>query len=133
MVEKDAYISNESQLQIHSLNFIYRNLSLLSATSILSLSTLAQNTTASLGKPTCPDYLDFGNCQDRFGRFSRSKNDSSNLDVNLKSSSETTTETFAWFKISQWEKQISNGSYDSGISSSLQRKTLLETKTSPHC
>ena len=45
---------------------------------------MAYNTTASLDKLTCTDYVDFGKCQDRFGRLSSSKNDSNYLDVNLK-------------------------------------------------
>ena len=45
---------------------------------------MAYNTIASLDKLTCTDYVDFGKRQDRFGRFSRSKNDSNNLDVKLK-------------------------------------------------
>ena len=44
---------------------------------------MAYNTTASLDKLTCTDYVDFGKCQDRFGRFSLSKNDSNYLDVKL--------------------------------------------------
>ena len=58
--------------------------SLLLATSILSRSPMAYNTTASLDKLTCTDYVDFGKCQDRFGRFSWSKNDSNYLDLKLK-------------------------------------------------
>ena len=58
--------------------------SLLSATSILSRSPMAYNTTASLDKLTCTDYVDFGKCQDRFGRFSWTKNDSNYLDIKLK-------------------------------------------------
>ena len=45
---------------------------------------MAYNTTASLDKLTCTDYVDFGKCQDRFGQFSSSKNDSNYLDVKLK-------------------------------------------------
>ena len=45
---------------------------------------MAYNTSASLGKLTCTNYVDFGKCQDRFGRFSWSKNDSNYLDVKLK-------------------------------------------------
>ena len=45
---------------------------------------MAFNTTASLDKLTCTDYVDFGKCQDRLGRFSWSKNDSNYLDVKLK-------------------------------------------------
>ena len=45
---------------------------------------MAYNTTASLDKLTYTDYVDFGNCQDRFGQFSWSKNDSNYLDVKLK-------------------------------------------------
>ena len=58
--------------------------SLLSATSILSLSPMAYNTTASLDKLACTDYVDFGKSQDRFGRFSWTKNDSNDLDIQLK-------------------------------------------------
>ena len=45
---------------------------------------MTYNTTASLDKQTCTDYVDFGKCQDKFGRFSWSKNDSNYLDVKLK-------------------------------------------------
>ena len=45
---------------------------------------MAYNTTASLDKLTCTDYVDFGKCQDRFGQFFGSKNDSNYLDVKLK-------------------------------------------------
>ena len=45
---------------------------------------MAYNTTASLDKLTCTDYVYFGKCQDRFGQFSGSKNDSNYLDVKLK-------------------------------------------------
>ena len=45
---------------------------------------MADNTTASLDKLTCTDYVDFGKCRDKFGRFSSSKNDSNYLDVKLK-------------------------------------------------
>ena len=64
--QKHAYISNEIQLQNHSLTFIHKNKSLLSATIILSRPPMACSTTASLDKLTCTDYVDFGNCQDRF-------------------------------------------------------------------
>ena len=82
--QKHAYISNEIQLQNLSLNLIHKNKSLLSATSILSRSPMAYNATASLDKLTCADYVDFGKCQDTFGRFSWSKIDSNDLDVTLK-------------------------------------------------
>ena len=45
---------------------------------------MAYNTSASLDKLTCTDYVDFGKCQDRFGPFSWSKTDSNYLDVKLK-------------------------------------------------
>ena len=68
----------------HSLIFFDKNKSLLSATTILSRSPMAYNTTTSLDKLTCIDYVDFGKCQDRFGQLSWSKNDSNYLDVKLK-------------------------------------------------
>ena len=42
------------------------------------------NTTVSLDKLTCTDFVDFGKFQDRFGEFSWSKNNSNYLDVKLK-------------------------------------------------
>ena len=45
---------------------------------------MAYNTVASLDKLTCTDYVDFDKCQDRFGRFFWSENDSNYLDVKLK-------------------------------------------------
>ena len=84
ITKKHAYIRNEMQLKKNSSTFIHKNKSLLSATSIPSRSPMAYNTTASLDKLTCTDYVDFGKCQDRFGRFSWSKKDSSYLDVKLK-------------------------------------------------
>ena len=45
---------------------------------------MAYNTTASLDKLTCINYVDFGICQNRFGQFSWSENDSNYLDVKLK-------------------------------------------------
>ena len=45
---------------------------------------MAYNTTATLDKLACPDYVDFGKCQDRFGRISWSKNSFDYIDVKLK-------------------------------------------------
>ena len=72
------------QFQNHSSTFLHKIKSLLSATSILSCSPMAYNTTASFDNLTCTDYVDFGKCQDRFGQFSWSKNDSNYLGVKLK-------------------------------------------------
>ena len=45
---------------------------------------MTYNTTASLDKLSCTDYVDFGKCQDRFGKFSWCKSDSNYLYVKLK-------------------------------------------------
>ena len=45
---------------------------------------MAYNTTKTLDKLICTDYVDFGKCQDRYGRFSWTKNDSNYLDIKLK-------------------------------------------------
>ena len=45
---------------------------------------MAYNTTASLDKLTCTDYVDFGKFRDKFGQLFWSKNDSNYLDVKLK-------------------------------------------------
>ena len=45
---------------------------------------MAYNTTASLAKLTCTDYVDFGKSSDRFGRFFGTKSDSNYLDTKLK-------------------------------------------------
>ena len=72
------------QLQTHSLTFIHEKTSLHSATSTLSCSLFAYNTTASLDKLTFTNYVDFGKRQDRFGQFSWSENDSNYMDIKLK-------------------------------------------------
>ena len=84
MTKNSASISKDIKLQTQSFTFIHKNKSLLSATSILSRSPMAYNTTASLDNLTCTDYVDLGKCQDRFGQFAWSKNDSNYLDVKLK-------------------------------------------------
>ena len=84
MTKRNAYINNETQLRNLSLTFFHKNKSLLSATSILSSSPMAYNTTVSLDKLACTDYVDFSKCQDRLGGFSWSKNDSNYLDVKFK-------------------------------------------------
>ena len=81
--QRHAYISNE-MLQNPSLTLIFKSKSIPSATSIPFRSSTAYNTTASLDKLTCTDYVDFGKCQDRFGLFFWSKSDSNYLDVKLK-------------------------------------------------
>ena len=45
---------------------------------------MAYNTTVSLDKLTCTDYVEFGKSLDRLGRFSWTKNDSNYLDIKLK-------------------------------------------------
>ena len=45
---------------------------------------MAYNTTATLDKLACTDYVDFGKCQDRCGRVSRSENSFNYWDVKLK-------------------------------------------------
>ena len=45
---------------------------------------MTYNTTDTLDKFACTDYVDFGKCQDKFGRISWSKNDSNYLGIELK-------------------------------------------------
>ena len=45
---------------------------------------MAYNTRATFDKLICTDYVDFGECQDRFGRFSWSENDSNYFEIKLK-------------------------------------------------
>ena len=45
---------------------------------------MAHNTTATLDKLACTDYVDFGKCQDRFGRICWSNFFFDYLDVKLK-------------------------------------------------
>ena len=45
---------------------------------------MAYNTTATLDKLACTDYMDNGKCQKRFGRFSWIKNNSNYLDIKPK-------------------------------------------------
>ena len=45
---------------------------------------MTYNTTVSVSKRTCTNYVVFGKSSDRFGRFSWTNNDSNYLDINLK-------------------------------------------------
>ena len=79
-----AYKSSELHFSNHCSTFNLKNQLASSATSILSRSPMAYNTTQTLDKLICTDYVDFGKCQDRFGHFSWTKNDSNYLDIKLK-------------------------------------------------
>ena len=72
------------KLQNLSLAFVHKNNSLFSATNIPCCSPMAYNTTATLDKLTCTDYVDFGKCQESFGQFFWTKNASNYLDIKLK-------------------------------------------------
>ena len=94
MTSKNAYISNELQLQNHSSTFFLKNNSFPLTTSIQSPSLMAHNTTVSLDKMTCTDFVDFAKIQNRFGQFSMSKTDSKYLDIKLKSFTKDDNEEF---------------------------------------
>ena len=76
-------MSNILQVQNNSLTFLLKNKSLLAASSVLSQrpNPMVYNGIAFLDKLNSSDYVDFGKCQDRFGQFSWSKNDSNYLYV----------------------------------------------------
>ena len=82
--QKNAYINNKVQLQNHSLFFIHKMKSIPSTASFRYGSPMAYNTTSSLDKLTCTDYVDFSNGQDRFEQFSWSRNGSEYLDTKHK-------------------------------------------------
>ena len=69
--------------QNHCSTFILKN-QLASFTIILSCSPMSYNTTETLDKLACTDFVDRSKSQDRFGRFCSSKNDSNYLDIKLK-------------------------------------------------
>ena len=45
---------------------------------------MAHNTTITLEKLACTNYVVLGKCQEKFGRFSVTKNDSNHLDIKIK-------------------------------------------------
>ena len=59
---------------------------------------MAYNTTTALDKLTCTDYVDFGNCQNTFGRISWSKGSFEYLDVKLKVFKIDENKEFDWHK-----------------------------------
>ena len=59
---------------------------------------MAYNTTASLDKLTCTDFVDFGDFQNRFGQFSWSMNDCNYLDVKLKKFKKVDNKEFRLFQ-----------------------------------
>ena len=77
---------------------------------------MAYNTTETLDKLACTNYVDFGKCQDRFGQFSWSKNDFNYLDITLNCSrEETKMQNVDWDKTFPWEKPISTSLFDKEI------------------
>ena len=57
---------------------------LLTSPNIKIESKMAYNTTTTLEKLACTNYVDFGKCQEKYGRFSWTKNDSNYLDIKRK-------------------------------------------------
>ena len=110
--KKYAYIIKEMQLQNHSLTFFLKNKSLLSATSILSRSPIAYNTTVALDKLTCTDCVDFDKCQDRFGNLFWSKKDFNYLVVKLKVLRKDDKKEFRLFQILTMGEAISTSLCD---------------------
>ena len=131
LIKRETYKSNGFPLQNLSLIFIVKSYSLPSTTSVLSHSPVAHNTTSALVKPTCTNYVDIGWFQDRFWLFLGLKLNPTTWMYNLKCSGKMTTKCFDWYKILQWEKQVSTSSCDWRISWSLQQKTLVEGKNCP--
>ena len=86
MTKREAYLSDNLQHQSYSLTFHLKNKSLLSTTCVLSQrpNLITYKSNAPLNKLTYSNYKDFGKCQDGFGQFSWSTNDSRYLDVKLK-------------------------------------------------
>ena len=132
VIKKEAFKSNGLQLLNHSLSFFLKNCSLLSATCVLSPSSIVYNTTASLDDLTWTDYVNFGKTQNRFGQFFPLKGTLTISMSNILCSGETTTKTFARSKISEWEKAVSASSCYWGIRRSLQQKTLIQRKKCLH-
>ena len=126
----DANISNKLQLQNRSSTFIHKTKSLLPATSILSRTPMAYNTTASLAKLTCKDYVDFCKCQHRFGRFFWLKMTPKTWMYNSKFSRKMTTKRSDWYKLLQWEGQDLTSLCGWRISLPLQQKIFQNAKTS---
>ena len=90
---------------------------------------MAYNTTVSLDKLTCTDYVDFGKHQDRFGQFSWSKTDSNYLDIKLNVfKREDKMQNFDWDRTFQSEKLISISLCDKEMNSLWQQTTFSENK-----
>ena len=67
MTKKMCVYKYRYAAQNRSLTIFHKNKTLLSATSILSRSPMAYNTTTAFDKLFCTDYVDFDECQGRFG------------------------------------------------------------------
>ena len=59
---------------------------------------MAINTSPTSDKQTCTDYVDLGNCQERFGRFSWTKNDPNYLDIKLKVFNRENEDAEVWLR-----------------------------------
>ena len=93
----------------HSSTSIFKNKSLVSATSILSRQQIpfAYNMTVSLKKLIWTKYVEVGNFQDRFRQFSSSKNDSHHLDFEVKIQRKMTKKVSERYKSWPRDRQFS--------------------------
>ena len=112
MTQNEAFKSSKVRLQNSYKKCIVKNYSLLSATSAISLSHVAHSTTPFKQGYFVPSLWTLEKVITDFDDFFGPKVTPTIRMLNLKCSREVTTEIFAWFKISQWEKQISTGSCD---------------------
>ena len=84
LIDTGAYKSSDLQLSNHCSTFVLKNpLGFFSYQHSILLTDGLQNT-KTLDELACTDYVDFVKCQDKFGRFFWSKNDSNYLDIKLK-------------------------------------------------
>ena len=129
MIKKDAYISNEMQLQ----TFFYFSFTKISHFfQLLSCSSIAYNTTASMDNLTCTDLWTLANAKTDLDIFYGPELIPTTWILNSKFAKKMITKISDWYKILLWERQISTKSCDCPISWSLQQNTMLERKTCLH-
>ena len=92
--QKKTYTRNKVQFQNLFSIFMHKIEIFSSTTSVFNRSTMAYNTTDSLEKLTCTNYVDCGNLQDILRQFSVFKKDSNYLEVKLRVSQKVANKDF---------------------------------------
>ena len=123
-IKKDAYISNELQLQNHSLTFCHQKQITSFSYQHSILFTHCLQHYCFLGQDNMYRLCELRQMSRQIWTIFLVQNDANYLDKKIKVFKKIATKSSDWSKILQWESQISTTLWDWRISWSIQQKTF---------